>query len=139
MWPWNASTIGEVYILHFHQPLGNPANRRAQAQHYCGFAIVAAALARNIAFDVYHWPACLLVEKLIKARKETAVFCPTCARASGRKVRPLPIPALQLALPFDDELPDVPQGSMDWLELKIQAEWRAVRIPTPAGIDDDLL
>jgi len=154
MWPWTASTEGHVYLFHFHQPLGNPANRRAQASHYVGFAedlearlaaqlagrgakIVQAAIARGIGFDIYHWPACLAVEKLIKRRKETAVFCPTCARAAGRLPRPLPIPVLQLALPFDtDELPEIALGRMDWLEMKINQEWRAHRIPTPAGIDD---
>jgi len=155
VWPWTASTEGEVYILHFHQPLGNPANRRAQASHYVGFAedlearlaaqlagrgakIVQAAIARGIGFDIYHWPACLAVEKLIKRRKETAVFCPTCAAARGRKPKGLPIPVLQLALDLSD-IPEVTLGRMDWLELTIQAQWRSQRIPSPAGIDDDLL
>jgi hypothetical protein len=155
MWPWNAATVGEVYLFHFHQPFGNPANRRAQASYYCGFAedleariakqlagrgakIVAAALSRGIGYDLYHWPACLLVEKLIKARKETAVFCPTCARAAGRKPRPLPTPAIQLA--FDlEELPDVPVGKMGWVEMQIEQRWRQARVPMSAGLDDDLL
>ena len=156
MWPWNASTMGEVYLFHFHQPLGNPANRRAQASHYVGFAedlearleaqlagrgakIVQAAIGRGIGFDIYHWPACLAVEKLIKARKQTSVYCPKCAAAAGRLPRPLPIPIIQLALPFDEALPEITIGRMDWLEMQIGAEWRATRIPTPAGLDDDLL
>jgi hypothetical protein len=27
---------GTVYLLHFLEPIGNPANRRAMAQHYTG-------------------------------------------------------------------------------------------------------
>jgi hypothetical protein len=104
-----------------------------------GAKIVQAAIARGIGFDIYHWPACLAVEKLIKRRKETAVFCPTCAAARGGKPRPLPRVVLQLALPFDEELPEVALGRMDWLEMRINQEWRATRIPSPKGIDDDLL
>jgi len=156
MWPWNASTEGEIYLFHFHQPLGNPNNRRAQASHYVGFCedleariakqlagrgakIVAAALARGIGYDLYHWPACLAVEKLIKARKQTSLYCPACAAAAGRTVRPLPSVVIQLALPFDEDLPEVAIGRMDWLEMKMMQEWRGSRIPAPSGIDDDLL
>lgn len=158
MWPWNASTMGEVYLFHFNAPLGNLANPRAQARHYFGFAedldariakqlagkgakLVAAALAKGLIFELYHWPAPLAVEKLVKKTKKTALYCPACCAAAGRKPRPLPtIEAVQLALPFDtDDLPTIELGRLDWLELKIQAEWRAVRIPAPAGIDDDLL
>lgn len=158
MWPWNASTAGHIYLLHFHQPLGNLANPRAQARHYTGFAedlearllkqltgrgaaIVAAAVAKGITFDIYHWPATLEVEKLIKRRKETAVFCPTCARLAGRKPRPLPVPVTQLALPLDEPLPEVPAGRMDWLEMTIQREWRQARVAPLVDLAalDDLL
>lgn len=27
-----------VYLIHFDKPIGNPDNRRGQAQHYIGFA-----------------------------------------------------------------------------------------------------
>jgi hypothetical protein len=153
MWPWNASTQGHLYIFHFNAPLGNLANPRAQARHYCGFTddldariakqlagkgakLVAAALAKGLIFELYHWPATLAVEKLVKRRKETAVFCPACCAAAGRKPKALPIPpAIQLA--FDlEELPAIPLGKMDWLEMHIQREWRTMRVPTPAGIDD---
>lgn len=158
MWPWNASTQGHLYIFHFNAPLGNLSNPRAQAQHYCGFAedldarlskqlagrgakLVAAALKQGLIFEIYHWPATLAVEKLVKRRKETAVFCPACCAAKGRKLRALPTPPAitQLALPFDAELPAIELGKLDWIEMKINAEWRGRRIPTPAGIDDDLL
>jgi putative endonuclease len=160
MWPWNANTMGEVYLFHFNSPLGNLSNPRAQAQHYLGFAedldariakqlagrgakLVAAALKQGLVFELYHWPAPLATEKLIKRAKNTARYCPACASAAGRTPRPLPMPpaTMQLAFDFDDsaELPAIELGRMDWLELRIMREWRALRIPTPAGIDDDLL
>ena len=33
---------GTVYLLHFLEPIGNPTNPRAMAQHYLGWALVAA-------------------------------------------------------------------------------------------------
>lgn len=157
MWPWNASTMGEVYLFHFNAPLGNLSNPRAQARHYVGFSddldsriaahlagkgakIVAAALRQGLIFELYHWPAPLASEKLIKRRKETHVFCPACCATAGRKPRPIPIPpaTIQLALDLED-LPAIELGKMDWLELRIMQEWRSLRIPSPAGIDDDLL
>jgi hypothetical protein len=45
----------------------------------------------------------------------------------------------QLALPFDEALPAIELGRMDWIEIKTQVAWRARRIPAPSGIDDDLL
>ena len=159
MWPWNASTQGHLYIFHFNAPLGNLANARAQASHYCGFAedldsriakqlagkgakLVAAALKQGLVFELYHWPACLATEKLIKKTKKTSLYCPACCAAKGRKPRALPIPPAveQLTLDLDDAvLPATELGRMDWLEIKVQQEWRARRIPAPAGIDDDLL
>lgn len=157
MWPWNASTQGHLYIFHFNAPLGNLSNPRAQARHYVGFCedldrritahlagkgakLVAAALKQGLVFELYHWPACLATEKLVKRRKETAVFCPACAAAAGRKPRPLPIPPAVTQLTLDlEELPSIALGRMDWLEIKVQQEWRARRIPAPSGIDDDLL
>lgn len=164
MWPWTASTMGEVYLFHFHQPLGNTANRRAQASHYVGFSddleariaaqlagkgakLVAAALARGITYELYHWPACLAVEKLIKRTKKTALYCPTCCAAAHRPVRPLPVPVVQLALPLDEvepwteELPDVPARSIDWYEISYQRRWRAARVLPVGDLDalDDLL
>jgi len=160
MWPWNASTQGEVYLFHFTAPLGNLSNPRAQARHYVGFAedldrriathlagrgakIVAAALAKGLIFEIYHWPACLATEKLIKRRKETHVFCPACCAAKGRKPRPLPTPPavvqLTLDLVDDEPLPEIAIGRGDWLEYQIQAEWRRQRIPAArdlAAIDE---
>jgi predicted GIY-YIG superfamily endonuclease len=157
MWPWNASTVGHCYLFHFNAPLGNLANRRAQAQHYFGFAedldsriakqlagrgakLVAAALKQGLIFELYHWPACLATEKLVKKTKKTALYCPACCAAQGRTPRVLPIPPAVTQLTFDlEDLPQVELGRADWLEIKVQQEWRARRIPAPSGIDDDLL
>lgn len=161
MWPWTANTQGHLYIFHFNAPLGNLANTRAQASHYCGFAenldsrikkqlagkgakLVAAALAKGLIFELYHWPASLAVEKLVKKTKKTALYCPACCAAAGRKPRSLPTPAAIVQLAFDlveadEPLPEVAPGRMDWLEIKINQEWRTQRIPAPAGLDDDLL
>ena len=156
MWPWNASTMGEVYLFHFNAPLGNLSNPRAQAQHYLGFSddfdarikkhlagrgakIVSAALKQGLVFEIYHWPACLATEKLIKRTKNTARYCPACAAFRGRRVRPLPkVEAIQLAFDLED-LPEIAPARMDWLEMRIMQEWRSQRIPSAAGIDDDLL
>jgi predicted GIY-YIG superfamily endonuclease len=158
MWPWNASTMGEVYLFHFNAPLGNLANRRAQAQHYLGFSddyeariakqlagkgakIVAAALKQGLIFEIYHWPAPLATEKLIKRTKKTALYCPACAAAAGRKPRPLPTPPTIVQLAFDlEELPEVSIGRMGWLEMQIEQRYRQARVPAPSGhLDDDLL
>ena len=157
MWPWNAATRGTVYLFHFNAPMGNLANPRAQAQHYLGFTddldtriakhlagrgakIVAAALSKGLIFELYHWPACLATEKLVKRTKKTALYCPACCAAAHRKVRPLPTPPQVEHLALDlEELPAIELGRADWLEIKISQEWRSLRIPTPAGLDDDLL
>lgn len=147
MWPWTASTQGTVYLFHFHRPIGNLANVRAQALHYVGFAedferriaaqlagkgakLVAAALAQGIGYDLFHWPAALAVEKLIKRTKKTALYCPACCATAGRPVRPLPTPATQLALPLDLDDFDFPAPTAtrpDWLEIQIQRGWRQAR------------
>jgi len=163
MWPWNASTQGHLYIFHFNAPLGNLANRRAQASHYCGFAedldsrikkqlagkgakLVAAALKQGLVFELYHWPACLATEKLIKARKQTSIYCPACCAAAGRAVKPLPTPpaATQLAFDLIDEpLPEVQIGKLGWAEMQAHAAARRYFIKETTEADliaiDDLL
>jgi hypothetical protein len=146
MWPWNASTMGEVYLFHFNAPLGNLANVRAQARHYLGFTddldsrlkkqlagkgakIVAAALAKGLIFEIYHWPACLATEKLVKRYKKTSAFCPACCAAKGRKVKPLPTPPIAEQLTFDlEELPDVPLRGSRWAEIEAHVKSRRVFI-----------
>lgn len=155
MWPWTASTQGELYLFHFHTPLGNLQNARAQASHYVGFSddleariavqvagagakIVAAAMARGIPYDLYHWPACLAQEKLVKKTHKTALYCPTCCAAAARRVKPLPVPCQQLVLPIDfqeDEIPEVQPLPMDWIEIKTLQGWRHRTVGTLATLD----
>lgn len=163
MWPWNASTMGEVYILHFATPIGNAANARALASHYIGFSddldarltkhragkgskLVAAAVAKGIAFDVYHWPAPLATEKLIKRTKKTALYCPACCAAAGRTPKALPLPptAAQLAMDLDtEELPEIAIGRAGWAEIQATAAARRYFVKPPTEADlvaiDDLL
>jgi len=163
MWPWNASTMGEVYLFHFNAPLGNLANPRAQARHYLGFAedldsriakqlagkgakLVAAAIKQGLIFELYHWPAPLATEKLVKARKRTRDYCPACAAAAGRTPRPLPTPpaAEQLTFDLDDApLPEIEVGRLGWAEIQAQAAARRYFIKQTTEADlvaiDDLL
>ena len=160
MWPWTATTEGEIYIFCFHRPLGNLANPRAQAKHYCGFAedfdarmakqlagkgakLVAAAMAQGIPYDVFHWPACLAVEKLLKKSHRLSLYCPRCCAAAGRTVKPLPVVATQLELPLfvPDDFPEPQPLRMDWQEMSTLRSWRAARLAVlPVGnLDDDLL
>lgn len=152
MWPWNASTQGHLYIFHFNAPLGNLANPRAQANHYVGFCddldsriakqlagkgakLMAAALKQGLVFELYHWPALLATEKLVKKTKKTSLYCPACCTAAGRKLRPLPTPAVvvQLTLDLVDEpLPSIEVGRMGWAEMQAQATARRYFIKTPS-------
>lgn len=125
------STIGWVYLWHFDRPLGNLANTRAQAQHYCGYCadedgdaaelerraaqhlagrgakITKAAIAQGIEISlVMAWRAPLSFEKRLKRRKDMPRLCPICCKARGRKVTRI-TPAEQLALPLFEEAPQV--------------------------------
>jgi predicted GIY-YIG superfamily endonuclease len=163
MWPWNASTQGHLYIFHFNAPLGNLANRRAQASHYCGFAddldsrikkqlagrgakLVAAAMKQGLIFELYHWPACLATEKLVKKYKKTSAFCPACAAAAHRTPKALPTPpaVTQLAFDLDDApLPEIAVSRLSWAEIQAQAAARRYFIKETTEADlvaiDDLL
>lgn len=165
MWPWNASTQGHLYIFHFNAPLGNLSNPRAQANHYVGFAddldsriakqlagkgakLVAAAMKQGLIFELYHWPAPLATEKLVKKTKKTSLYCPACCAAKGRKARALPTPpaVTQLALDFDSdssELPAIEVGRAGWAEIQAQATARRYFIKQTTEADlvaiDDLL
>ena len=133
---WNAATQGYVYIFHFNAPLGNLANARAQANHYTGFCedldtriakqlagrgakLVAAALKQGLIFELYHWPACLATEKLVKKTKKTSLYCPACCAAKGRTPRALPTPPApgQLALDLDAPLPEITISRAGWAEV----------------------
>jgi hypothetical protein len=87
---------GTVYLLHFLEPIGNPSNPRAMAQHYIGWAAVAAkrisvqtagngaaimraVQARGIGFVVAAtWPGTRGLERQLKNRKHASRFCPVC-------------------------------------------------------------
>jgi hypothetical protein len=161
MYPWNASTVGEVYLFHFNAPLGNLSNPRAQARHYLGFAedldsrirkqlagkgakLVAAAMKQGLIFELYHWPATLAVEKLIKARKQTSIYCPACCAAAGRTPKPLPTPPIAEQLTLDlEELPDVSLRGSRWAEIEAHVSTRRFFIKETTEADlvaiDDLL
>lgn len=104
-----------VYLLHFDRPLGNPENRRAQAQHYLGYAdrldrralqhltgrgakITQALFARGIGFQIARvWPGSRAFERKLKNRKEAPKLCPICQAARR-------VPAGQLAMDFSEDL-----------------------------------
>jgi len=87
--------MGTVYLLHFLEPIGNPSNPRAMAQHYIGVdqtgkrievqtagagaRIVAAVQAKGIGFVVAAtWPGDRGLERRLKNRKCAPRFCPVC-------------------------------------------------------------
>ena len=87
--------MGTVYLLHFLEPIGNPANPHGMAQHYIGVdltgkrievqtagngaRIVAAVQARGIGFVVAAtWPGDRTLERRLKRRKHASRFCPVC-------------------------------------------------------------
>jgi hypothetical protein len=89
--------MGTVYLLHFLEPIGNPANPRAMAQHYIGVdqtgrrievqtagagaRIVAAVQARGIGFVIAAtWPGDRGLERQLKNRKCAPRFCPVCRK-----------------------------------------------------------
>ena len=103
---------------------------------------MAATVSRGIAYDIHAWPAPLAVEKLLKGSKNTARYCPSCCASKGKIARPLPVaPAfIQLELALEEALPAIAIAPrMDWLEMTMMRDWRSIRLPAPAGIDQDLL
>jgi hypothetical protein len=93
---------GTVYLLHFLEPIGNPTNPRAMAQHYLGWALVAAdristqtagsgaaivraVQAKGIGFLVAAtWPGDRFLERRLKNRKCAPRYCPLCREAKRR-------------------------------------------------------
>ena len=87
---------GTVYLLHFLEPIGNPANPHSTAQHYIGWAreaaeriavqtagngaaIVRYVQAHGIGFVVAAtWPGSRSLERRLKNRKHASRFCPVC-------------------------------------------------------------
>ena len=138
----NAQTAGYVYLIHLARPLGNPANAYAQARHYCGWTydvearlalhragqgarLLAAAVARGIAFDVVRvWPAPLGFEKQVKACKSGPRLCPVCCAEHGwacRHIQPLN------GTEADDDFPAAPRVGIDGYEIAVERTWRATR------------
>ena len=90
-----------IYLIHFDQPIGNPENRRAQAQHYLGStfrldarmtehltgrgaAIMRAVREKGISWQIARiWPGDRAFERKLKRRKEGPKLCPLC-RAAGQ-------------------------------------------------------
>jgi hypothetical protein len=88
--------------LHFLEPIGNLANPHAMAQHYIGWALVAAerisaqtagqgaaivrhVQARGIGFLVAAtWPGTRALERQLKNRKHASRFCPVCQQTPRR-------------------------------------------------------
>jgi hypothetical protein len=97
---------GTVYLLHFLEPIGNPANPRAMAQHYIGWgieqatdriatqtagagaAIVRAVQAKGIGFLVAAtWPGTRALERQLKNRKCAPRYCPVSREQRRRPCR----------------------------------------------------
>jgi hypothetical protein len=91
------SAEGTVYLLHFLEPIGNPANPHGMAQHYIGVdltgkrievqtagngaRIVAAVQAKGIGFVIAAtWPGDRTLERRLKRRKDAPRFCPVCRK-----------------------------------------------------------
>jgi hypothetical protein len=86
-----------VYLIHFHECIGDPDNPRGQAQHYIGFAendldgrlaehrsgrgasITAFLAEKDIGFDLVRvWVGDRALERRLKQRKEAPALCPIC-------------------------------------------------------------
>lgn len=151
-------TPGNLYLLCFDQVIGNRENTRAMAKHYLGWSIdlthrlaehaagrgqplTAAAVEKKIGWQVFYRFGTPNLERYLKGHyKQANRLCPRCAGARHWTPSYGFQPLDQLCLDFDSgELPTIELGRMDWLEIKINQEWRALRIPAPSGIDDDLL
>jgi hypothetical protein len=95
--------VSTVYLLHFLQPIGNPANPHAMAQHYLGTdlsgqrisvqtvgghgaaRIVAHVQREGIGFVVARtWPGSRTLERQLKRRKNAPKLCPVC-RGGGQR------------------------------------------------------
>ena len=97
--------MATVYLLHFLEPIGNPTNPRAMAQHYIGVdlsgkrisvqtagngaAIVRAVQAKGIGFLVAAtWSGGRALERQLKRRKCAPRFCPVCQGEVTPPARP---------------------------------------------------
>lgn len=156
-------TLGWLYILCFSRPIGNPANRRALASHYLGFALdvparvathaaghgqalTAAAVAQGITWQVFYRPGTPGLERWLKAHyKNTPCICPRCAASRGRK----PVygfqPLDQLAMDFNAvepwpegfEFPALPASKRGWSEIQAERSARVIRFDN-GDLDGDI-
>jgi predicted GIY-YIG superfamily endonuclease len=95
-------TPGLIYLLHFAKPIGNLANRRAQARHYIGYTTSKRTLPQRLAhhragrgsrlmhavaqagidFEVARtWEGSRDDERRLKNRKKAHRLCPACRGA----------------------------------------------------------
>ena len=144
-----ADTLGALYILCFDRPIGNPENTRALAGHYLGFALdvparvalhaaghgsalTQAVVKAGIGWQVFYRPGTPGLERWLKAHyKSTPGLCPRCCGKRHRTARygfqPLEQCSFSLVVADDFEFPAQPAGRMDWLEIQMQRESRALR------------
>jgi predicted GIY-YIG superfamily endonuclease len=109
----STSPVGCVYLVCFEAPIGDPANPKGSAGHYLGWAddvdarmaehragrgarILAACVARGIAFDVVRtWAgADRSFERRIKRHHNAWRLCPRCGSRRGGRTRPGPSPTV---------------------------------------------
>lgn len=138
--------LSVCYLLHFHRPIGNPANSRALAQHYGGWAVDldardgehragrGAAITRWAVQQGIGWDTFVLgygdwhLEKRIKALKNYRRICPICGtrHPAGRLHIPA-TPVLQLAFDLDGDPFDVaapaPRRRIDPYEWLTRRSW----------------
>lgn len=151
MFTGTVGAIGEIYLLHFARPVGNPDNPRGMAQHYIGWALDAAArelehlAGRGAALTRYAveqgitWAMYILgrgdrhAERRIKNLKCAPAICPVCGCSRPSGPRQL---SGELFLPLGPEGDDpfsvqpVQRARCDWYEISQERRWRASRADT---------
>jgi putative endonuclease len=98
------TTPGTIYLIHFDQPIGNPATPYGQARHYLGWACDlptriaqhrrakarAARIMRYLGWRgigwqvVRTWRGTLADEQRLKRWKNAPCLCPVCRAAQGK-------------------------------------------------------
>lgn len=138
-------TMGEFYLLHFSRPLGNPANPRALAGHYLGWAWeVEARLEAHLRnqSEVKIVQAChragiaLTPVRLGPAPKRAEWWLKQCWKQNLRQFRPIcmqgrpkALPANALQLPLDWVGDDDPTWDFDQVpDVGPTKEWDSYRI-----------
>lgn len=149
---------GHIYLLHFSAPVGNPANPRAMARHYTGWAIDpeqrnaehkagrGAALTRAAVAAGVTWQLFVLcegsrdTERAIKNLKNARRLCPICGRAHQGGRLYLPVNSHQLTLfdadPFDLPAPAYRPDGLEWAYRKAAERARPAPVVTFDGQSD---